>query len=84
MSFDKVKKLLCEQLNISEDKVTMESKVIDDLGADSLDVVEMLMTLEDEFNITVSDEESVNLKTVGDIVKVIETKTKAEKTEETK
>ena len=70
MSFDKVKKLLCEQLNISEDKVTMESKVIDDLGADSLDVVEMLMTLEDEFNITVSDEESVALKTVGDIVKV--------------
>jgi len=84
MIFEKVKKLLAEQLNISPDKITDKSKVIDDLGADSLDVVEMLMTLEDEFNITVSDEESVNLKTVGDIVKVIETKTKAEKTEETK
>lgn len=75
MTFDKLKKLLAEQLNVSEDKVTMESKVIDDLGADSLDVVEMLMTLEDEFNVTVSDEESVNLKTVGDIVKLIDSKT---------
>ena len=76
MSFDKVKKLLAEQLNIAPDKITMTSKVIDDLGADSLDVVEMLMTLEDEFNVTVSDEESVNLKTVGDIVKLIDSKSK--------
>ena len=76
MSFDKVKKLLAEQLNIAPDKITMTSKVIDDLGADSLDVVEMLMTLEDEFNVTVSDEESVNLKTVGDIVKLIDAKAK--------
>ena len=73
---DKVRKMLAEQLNISVDKVTPDSKVIEDLGADSLDVVEMLMLLEDEFNITVSDEESVNLKTVADIVKVIESKTK--------
>lgn len=79
MSFEKVRKLLCEQLNISEDKVTMESKFIDDLGADSLDVVEMLMTLEDEFNITVTDEESVALKTVGDIVKLIDSKSKKKK-----
>lgn len=76
MSFDKVKKLLAEQLNIAPEKITMTSKVIDDLGADSLDVVEMLMTLEDEFNVTVSDEESVNLKTVGDIVKLIDAKSK--------
>ena len=76
MTFDKVKKLLAEQLNIAPEKVAMTSKVIDDLGADSLDVVEMLMTLEDEFNVTVSDEESVNLKTVGDIVKLIDAKTK--------
>ena len=73
---DKVRKMLSEQLNISLDKIKPESKVIDDLGADSLDVVEMLMLLEDEFNITVSDEESVNLSTVADIVKVIESKTK--------
>lgn len=75
MTFDKVKKLLADQLNISADKITENSKVIDDLGADSLDVVEMLMTLEDEFNVTVSDEESVGLKTVGDIVKLIDKKT---------
>ena len=72
---DKVRKMLAEQLNISVDKITAESKVIEDLGADSLDVVEMLMLLEDEFDVTVSDEESVNLKTVADIVKLIEGKT---------
>lgn len=76
MSFEKVKKLLAEQLNISSDKIDMNSKVIEDLGADSLDVVEMLMVLEDEFNVTVSDEESLQLKTVGDIVNLIDTKTK--------
>ena len=76
MTFDKVKKLLADQLNIDAGKITENSKVIDDLGADSLDVVEMLMTLEDEFNVTVTDEESVNLKTVGDIVKLIDSKTK--------
>ncbi len=76
MTFDKVKKLLADQLNIDASKITESSKVIDDLGADSLDVVEMLMTLEDEFNVTVTDDESVNLKTVGDIVKLIDSKTK--------
>lgn len=76
MTLDKVKKLLAEQLNIDEEKITESSKVIDDLGADSLDVVEMLMTLEDEFNVSVSDEESVALKTVGDIVKLIDSKMK--------
>ena len=76
MTFDKVKKLLADQLNIDAGKITENSKVIDDLGADSLDVVEMLMTMEDEFNVTVTDEESVNLKTVGDIVKLIDSKTK--------
>ena len=76
MTLEKVKKLLAEQLNIDVAKITEKSKVIDDLGADSLDVVEMLMTLEDEFNVTVSDEESVTLKTVGDIVKLIDSKLK--------
>lgn len=79
MTFEKVKKLLAEQLNIPVEKITENSKVIDDLGADSLDVVEMLMTLEDEFNVTVTDEESVTLKTVGDIVKLIDKKTKKNK-----
>ena len=76
MSLEKVKKLLAEQLNISADTITENSKVIEDLGADSLDVVEMLMILEDEFNVTVSDEESLQLKTVGDIVKLIDKKSK--------
>ena len=76
MSFDKVKKLLAEQLNIKPETITLKSKVVEDLGADSLDVVEMLMVLEDEFNVTVSDEESLNLKTVGDIVNLIDGKTK--------
>ena len=79
MTFDKVKKLLSEQLNVDEEKIVESAKVIDDLGADSLDVVEMLMTLEDEFNVTVTDEESVTLKTVGDIVKLIDSKTKNSK-----
>lgn len=76
MSFDKVKKLLAEQLNIDPNKVDLKSRVIEDLGADSLDVVEMLMVLEDEFNITVSDEESLQLKTVADIVNLIDSKVK--------
>ena len=76
MSFEKVRKLLAEQLNIAPDKVDLKSRVIEDLGADSLDVVEMLMVLEDEFNVTVSDEESLELKTVGDIVNLIDSKTK--------
>jgi acyl carrier protein len=76
MSFDKVRKLLAEQLNIAPDKIDLKSRVIEDLGADSLDVVEMLMVLEDEFNVTVSDEESLQLKTVGDIVNLIDGKTK--------
>jgi len=75
MTLDKVKQLLAEQLNIPAEKIKAESRVIEDLGADSLDVVEMLMTLEDNFNVTVTDEESVNLKTVGDIVKLIDSKT---------
>ncbi len=76
MSFEKVRKLLAEQLNIAPDKIDLKSRVIEDLGADSLDVVEMLMVLEDEFNVTVSDEESLQLKTVGDIVNLIDSKTK--------
>ena len=78
MTFDKIRQLLSEQLNIPADKITLESRVIEDLGADSLDVVEMLMALEDNFNISVSDEESVGLKTLGDIVKLIDSKSKVD------
>ena len=76
MTLDKVKEILAGQLNIKADKITPKSNVIADLGADSLDVVELLMTLEDDFGISVSDEEAVNLKTVDDIVKLIDSKLK--------
>ncbi len=76
MSYEKLRKLLAKQLNLSVEKIGLDSKVMEDLGADSLDVVEMLMTLEDEFNVTVTDEESAKLKTVGDIVNLIDSKIK--------
>ena len=74
--FEKVKIILADQLNVKADKVQLESKIVEDLGADSLDVVEMLMSVEDKFNVSVSDEEAVNLKTVKDIVNLLESKTK--------
>lgn len=74
MTLDKVKELIAAQLSISEDKITAESRLIEDLGADSLDTVEMLMTLEDEFGIAIPDEEAMRLKTVGSIVELIDSK----------
>lgn len=74
MVFDRVKSLMANQLNISQDKITMDANIINDLGADSLDVVEMLMTLEEEYGIEVPDEIAVELKTVGSIVEYIEAK----------
>ena len=74
MTFDKVKSLIASQLGISGDKITPEARLIEDLGADSLDTVEMLMTLEDEFGIAIPDDEAVKLKTVGSIVELIDSK----------
>lgn len=73
---DKVKEILASQLNIKADKITGKSNIIEDLGADSLDVVELLMTLEDDFGVAVTDEEAVQLKTVDDIVKLLNAKLK--------
>ena len=70
--FDKVKDILCDQLDVEEDAVTMEANIIDDLGADSLDVVDLVMSLEEEFNAEIPDEEVETMKTVGDIVKYLE------------
>ena len=70
--FEKVKKLLCDQLDLEEEQVTEEAEVIEDLGADSLDIVDLVMTLEEEFDTEIPDEDIENLKTVGDIVKYIE------------
>lgn len=72
MVFEKVKEIICDQLDVEEDKVTMDAEIIDDLGADSLDVVDLVMSLEEEFDKEIPDEEVENLKTVGDIVKYIE------------
>ena len=71
MDLNKVKSLLAEQLNIKPETIKAESKIVDDLGADSLDVVELLMTLEDEFGVAISDEEAVKIKTVGDILNIV-------------
>jgi acyl carrier protein len=72
MVFEKVKAILCDQLDLEEDKITMESSITEDLGADSLDVVDMVMSLEEEFDVEIPDEEVEHIKTVGDIVKYIE------------
>ncbi|TAM74252.1 acyl carrier protein [bacterium] len=71
-TFDKVKKIIVEQLGVDEDEVTLEASITDDLGADSLDQVELVMAFETEFNIDIPDEEAEKIKTVGDAVKRIE------------
>lgn len=71
MVFEKVKEIVVEQLGVEEDEVTMESSFIDDLGADSLDIVELIMALEEEFEIEVPDEEAEKITTVGDVVEYI-------------
>ena len=72
MIFEKVRALICDQLDLDEDSVTTDSVITDDLGADSLDVVDLIMTFEDEFGIEIPDEAVEKIKTVGDIVKYIE------------
>ena len=71
---DKVKKIVVEQLGVSEDQVTPEAKFIEDLGADSLDQVELVMALEEEFGSDIPDEDAEKLTTVGDAIKYIESK----------
>ena len=70
--FDKVKEYILQQLPISEEKVTMEAKLVDDLGADSANLMMLIMDLETEYDLTVEDEVLGNIKTVGDIVTYIE------------
>lgn len=69
---DKVIAMLAEQLGVPQSKITKDSKIVDDLGADSLDVVELLMQLEDETGKTIPDDAVANIKTVGDLVGVLE------------
>lgn len=72
MIFEKVKELLAEQLDANAADMTLETRIVDDLGADSLDVVEMLMSVEDEFEIEIPDNVIENLKTIGDVVEYIQ------------
>ena len=76
MVFDKVKSIIVEQLDADEAEVTMDATIQDDLGADSLDVVDLVMSIEESFDIEIPDEEVEGIKTVGDIVKYIENNTK--------
>ena len=71
-TFEKVKAILCDQLDLEEEQVEMESSIIEDLGADSLDIVDIVMALEDDFDAEIGDEAVEGLKTVEDVVKYIE------------
>jgi acyl carrier protein len=70
--FEKVKEIIIERLSVDEKDVTKEASFIDDLGADSLDTVELVMALEEEFSLEIPDEEAEKIVTVGDAVKYIE------------
>ncbi|MGL4949909.1 MAG: acyl carrier protein [Anaeroplasmataceae bacterium] len=72
MTFDKVKEIICKELKIEESKVTLEASLSEDLGADSLDAVEVIMALEDEFGVSIPDEEAKEIKIVADIVNFID------------
>lgn len=72
MVLEKVKAILSTQFDVDEDTITPETNIMEDLGADSLDVVDMLMSLEDEFDVEISDEEIETLQTVGEVVSYIE------------
>ena len=72
--FDRVKEIIVEQLGVAEDSVKEEASFIDDLGADSLDIVELVMALEEEFGIAISEEDAEKLKTINDAVEYLASK----------
>ena len=73
----KVKSIIADQLGVGEDEIKPESSFIEDLGADSLDIVELVMAMEEEFEVEIPDEEAENIKTVGDAINYINTHKKA-------
>jgi len=75
-NFDKVKEVIVEQLGVDEASVVPEASFIDDLGADSLDTVELIMAFEEEFGVEIPDEDAEKMKTVQDVLNYIESKTK--------
>ncbi|MBQ4428438.1 MAG: acyl carrier protein [Clostridia bacterium] len=72
--FEEIRKAIAQQLNIPEERITEDSRLIDDLKADSLDVVELVMGLEERYGIEIPDEDLPSIKTVGDIIRYIESK----------
>lgn len=72
MTFEKLRAMIAEQLELPEDSITLESELVDDLGADSLDVVDLVMSIEDEFEVEVPDDAIESMRTVGDAVKFID------------
>lgn len=71
MIFKKVKSIVADQLGVDEEEITMESSFVDDLGADSLDIVELIMAIESEFNVEFPDEDAEKVASVGDVVEYI-------------
>ncbi len=74
MVFEKIKQMLADQLDANVDDMTMETRIGEDLGADSLDVVELLMAIEEEFDVEIPDEDIESLKTISDVVEYIQNK----------
>ena len=72
MVFERIREIICDQLDLEEDKVTMDSDIMEDFEADSLDVVDLVMSIEDEFGLEVPDYHIENFRTVGDVVRYIE------------
>jgi acyl carrier protein len=70
-SMDRIKKIIVDQLGVDESKITENSSFVDDLGADSLDIVELIMAFEEEFDIEIPDEDAEKMKTIGDAVKYL-------------
>lgn len=72
MVFERIREIICDQLDLEEDKVTMDSDIMEDFEADSLDVVDLVMSIEDEFGLEVPDDQIENFRTVSDVVRYIE------------
>ena len=72
MVFERIREIICDQLDLEEDKVTMDSDIMEDFEADSLDVVDLVMSIEDEFGLEVPDDQIENFRTVGDVVRYTE------------
>ena len=75
MYFEKIREALAQQFEMDPESITMDTNLIDDLGADSLDIVDLVMSFEDEFDLEIPDDQVENIKTVGDVVKYIEENT---------